>query len=172
MRPRGNVPPKNPNHILEPLNEAETSASHPRKGATGPSISTKPKPTTQRTHSQVSLTVDSDDEGDDEEDTHSEFKRPPSKYRNTLKSRPVIESPDASDRDVDLDQVRKKKKIASDSDIEEIENPMESPEEELGELFKLMTYKYMVTYLFIFNLKNEWQEIGHHQSMGFSMRVR
>ena len=53
----------------------------------------------------------------------------------------VIESSESSDQD--LDQVSKKKKIATrDSDIEEIENPIESLEEELGKLFKTLIYKY------------------------------
>jgi hypothetical protein len=81
----------------------------------------------------------------------------------------VIESSDASDQD--MDQISKKRKIATrDSDIEVVENPIESPEEELGKLFKMLIYKYMVTYLVIF--KNEWQRIGPRQSMDFSMRVR
>jgi hypothetical protein len=81
----------------------------------------------------------------------------------------VIESSDASDQN--MDQISKKRKIATrDSDIEVVENPIESPEEELGKLFKMLIYKYMVTYLVIF--KNEWQRIGPRQSMDFSMRVR
>jgi hypothetical protein len=81
----------------------------------------------------------------------------------------VIESSDASDQD--MDQISKKRKIATrDSDIEVVENTIESPEEELGKLFKMLIYKYMVTYLVIF--KNEWQRIGPRQSMDFSMRVR
>jgi hypothetical protein len=81
----------------------------------------------------------------------------------------VIESSDASDQD--MDQISKKRKIATrDSDIEVVENTIESPEEELGILFQMLIYKYMVTYLVIF--KNEWQRIGPRQSMDFSMRVR
>lgn len=96
----------------------------------------------QCTDSQVSIAVDSDDEED--EDTHFEFKRPPTKYRNKLKMRPSLSTVIASDSEgSDWDATV----TTQNSDIEVIENPVpvESPEEELGELFKRHTYRRLLT---------------------------
>jgi hypothetical protein len=119
MRPRGNVPPRNPHHILELSDE-----DGPRnKNSASTSTTTKPK-------SQHNQHLDDEDDDDD-------LPPPPPKKKSlrktALKAKPTVINSDISD----LDQVsKKKKKIAhEDSDIEEIENPTESPEEELGELF-------------------------------------
>ena len=141
IRRRGNLPPKNPSHILELADEAENNSLLPRKKFTGPSTSTQPR--TQRSQENVEDTSI-------EEDTNPQHKTLLSKNRKKIKARPtIIESSDDSNSESDLDLVSKKKS-QGDSDIEEIENPKETPEEELGKLTRQSIYKFIITYLFYF----------------------
>ena len=59
MSPGKNVPPLNPNHILELSNDDSAASSCPPKKVTGSSISTKPKG--QHNQFQVDNTVDNDE---------------------------------------------------------------------------------------------------------------
>ena len=130
MRPRGNVPPKNPDVILELSDDAAACPSVLKK-VPKPSTTAKPKARFQFSQSTVD---DVEDDEDSDTYTHGDKK----KIHTT----------------------------ANDSDIEEIENPKESPEEELGELSN-GTDRQSLTYI----LKNEWQKNGHRPFMVFSKHV-
>ena len=134
------------------------------KNLPGPSTATKSQ--TQHEQGQPLTVDDSDDEEEEETYQHKAHPKKYQKDRNKLKAKPtVIESSD------DDDQISsKKKKIDTlDSDIEEVENPKETSEEELGELSYsiLMIFKSLTHDV----LKSGWPTIGHPQYMDFSNHV-
>lgn len=152
MHPRGNIPPKNPHHILESSNEDELD-DNPLAG--GPSTSTKPK----GRHSQGRSWSVNDEE--DIEDTHPQHKKHPNKLKGRLGKKPREKSTDI-DSSISDDQASERKKHAGgnslqtveltasrDSDIEEIANPKESSEDELGELLGTVSQiqEYLPRYL-------------------------
>lgn len=113
IRPRKNIPPKNPQHILEPIEKF-----------IDPSTLTKPR----GQHSQVTPMIV--DDSDVENDKHT-YPIHTKKSRKRLKEKATLIG-SSDDANSELDQG----KISSrDSDIEEIKDPKESPEEELGKFF-------------------------------------
>jgi hypothetical protein len=212
--PQGNIPPKNPRHILESAVEevAPPAASH--KKAEGPSTTTKPK---AKGHQPEPPTdEDMEDEDSDAHPQHNIHRKNPqhvtelsddddnpephpkkSKSRKKSKKKATVVDPSSDDQlevrkngkpnktvlpvmsenamDVDSssdDQAEEKRKANKkaarlDSDIEEIENPKESPEEELGERYLIS--RCIITYRGM--LKNGWKRTGYHRYMDFSSHV-
>ena len=131
IRPRGNLPPKNPNHILEASDEEMMPA--PKEVTAGPS-----KIRRKKLKAKSTVVKSSDDEPEvtvTKKDKH-----------NSLQN------------------------ADGDTDIEEVPNPKENPEEELGEL-SIASQFMPVTYQDHHMLKNEWQKIGRHPFTAFSSRA-
>ena len=132
------------------MDKDKASRPGPRKKVIGPSTLTKPK--ARGSQGQSPMVNDKEDD----EDAYSQPKIHPKKIQpgrpglgqKKLRAKPtVIESDESSDDDQAREVSNQKKNdnslqapsltASQDSDIEEIANPMESPEGELGELSKM-----------------------------------
>ena len=153
MLPGINVPPSNPNHILELSNNDSAASSCPPKKTTGSSTSNG-----QRNHVSVDNTVDDDED----EEAHPPLKKKPQNSVKAARKKPKAKPTVLLSSESDSDQTD------TDNDNND-KNPSETPEEELGEFFRILIANSMVTYRDA--LKNGWPKIGHPLFMAFSIRV-
>ena len=115
---RKNIPPKNPQHILEPSEQVIEPSGN---------------------SSQEPSVIDIDDD----EDTYPTQAK---KNRRRFRAKPtVVQSSNDSNDGSDLDQENQSNR---DSDIEQNLKPEEDSEEELGKYLKLQKKKKLLTYIF------------------------